>query len=224
MPTASLVNALSRFAKLKWILLSLTLAFSFPAVSQNKIQGGLGVNYPVTVDGSDVVLYEYWKIGINADVIAHIQILEPLSFRPGISYQYLFFHKYVQSLYFGPGAISSTGTGSHVVKLGGELHLGDLNATDARFSIFLGGGYAIERPGRMTITWADDPWSEGNLPNRSCWYGSAGINLEIPITRELSIGSSVKYYRNKAKVPFSNATDDTIWMVNCSILYDIMHF
>jgi hypothetical protein len=224
MPTTSLVNFLFRFANLKWTLLFLTLALSFHAVSQNNIQGDLGINYPVTVDGSDNVLYEYWKIGINADVTAHIKILEPLSFRPGISYQYLIFHKYVQYLSFGPGAISSTGTGSHTVKIGGELHFGDLNERDTRFSIFLGGGYAIERPGRMTIIWADDPWFQGNLPNRRYWYGSAGINLEIPITSELSIGSSVKYFRNKATSTFPDAADDIIWMVNCSILYDIMQF
>lgn len=224
MPTTSLVNVLSRFANLKWILISLTLAVSFTAVSQNKIQGGLGINYPLMVGGPDPVLYEYWKIGINADAAAHIKILKPLSFRPGISYQYIFFHKYTPYLYYGPGPTGSSGTGSHTLKIGSELHFGALDEKKTHFSIFLGGGYAIERPGKMTIRWADYPSFTDTPPNRSYWYGSAGLSLEFPIASKLSIASSVKYFSNKAQATFPNATDDTIWMINCSIVYDIMQF
>jgi hypothetical protein len=212
------------FDTMKWLIISLTLVISVNAFAQNKIQGSLGVNYPVEVDGSDNVLYEYWKFGINAGVNAHIKILEPISFRPGLSYQYLFFHKYVQYIYYGRGAVSSTGTGSHVVKLGGELHFGDVNEENIRLSLFLGGGYAMESPGRMTIVWADYPTGGGSLPNRNYWYGSAGINFEFSIAKAFSIGTSVKYFRNKAQSTSSYATDDTLWMVNCSVLYDIMKF
>jgi hypothetical protein len=210
---------------MKYIIVLFTVTLSFNLFCQNKIQGSLGINYPVVVDGSDIVLYEYWKIGINGGVTAHCKILDALNFRPGISYQYLFFHKYAQYLSYGPGAVNSSGTGSHILKLGGELHLGDGEENRTRFSIFVGGGCAMERPGTMTITWADSPNSStGKLPNRHYWYGSAGINLDFSVTKDFSIGTSIKYLRNKAEADFPNATDDTIWMVNCSILYDFMQF
>jgi hypothetical protein len=210
---------------MKWTILFLTLVLSFNVFSQNKIQINLGMSYPAVVDGSDDVLYEYWKTGINTGVAAHIKILAALNFQPNISYQYLFFHKYYQYVSYGPGPVNSTASGSHVVKFGGELHLGDGEENRTRFSIFVGGGYAMERPGTMAITWTDDLYrSSWQLPTRNYWYGSAGINLEFSLTKHLSIGTSVKYFRNKAESISLYASDNTIWLVNCSMLYDIMLF
>ena len=210
---------------IKWTIILLTLALSINVFSQNKIQIDLGISYPAVVEGSDNVLYQFWKIGINTGVAAHLKILDALNFKPNISYQYLFFHKYIPFVLYGPGLVNSTGSGSHVVKLGGELHLGDVEENRIRFSIFLGAGYAIERPGKMAITWTDNPYgSSWQLPNRNYWYGSAGINLELSLTNYLSIGTSIKYFRNKAESNYPYASDDTIWLVNCSMLYDITIF
>ncbi|HLP81187.1 MAG TPA: hypothetical protein VK141_04220, partial [Nitrosomonas sp.] len=81
---------------IKWTIILLTTAVSFNVFSQNKIQFDLGISYPAVIDGSDNVLYEYWKIGINTGVAAHIKILDAINIKPNISYQYLFFHKYYQ--------------------------------------------------------------------------------------------------------------------------------
>jgi hypothetical protein len=230
MTTISLADSLSRLAIFKWAILSLIFLLSCTAFGQNKIEGNVGINYPVSYGGSDQVLYQYWRVGIHTGVTAHLKILEAVNFRPLASYQYFFFQRFEQTLFAGSRAVDSKADGAHVVKFGGELHLEAGEGKGTRFSIFLGGGYAMERPPAMTITWWDFEGSQGiytsEAPrlNRNYWYGSAGMNLEFSITRDLSIGTSVKYFVNKTQYTGMLATNDTCVMMNCSILYDFLNF
>jgi hypothetical protein len=208
----------------------LLLAVSIPTFSQHAIKGSAGLNYTFVGGGPDAVVYDSWKMGVNLGVTARIALIDEITIRPGVSYQYLLFDTFHQFVYAGAKAVSSTGTGSGVMRLSGEVHLGDCEDGQTRFSFSLGGGYALERPGTMTITWADFEGdrnlytTQHQLRHRDYWYGSVGIDCEFPIAADLAIGTSLRFYGSRPKYNTYYTDDNTLLMLNCSIVYDLINF
>jgi len=210
-------------------IITCVLFVSINLSSQIKLQGKGGLSYPVDIDGYEVELYRYWKIGLNAGVNADIQLSKIFAVKPTITYQYIFFNDYTQEVIAGSKAISSDGNESHIINLGGELCIEDNSDGTTHPFLFLGGGYAIERPGKMNIAWKefenpsrDIYTTEYQIQNRNYWYYSAGFGFGYSIADDLDIRTVISYFANKVKVPTQYKTYNSYWLLSCSLVYDIL--
>jgi hypothetical protein len=115
------------------------------------------------------------------------------------------------------------------VNLGGEACFEDKSNGNGHPYLFLGGGYALERPGKIYITWKDLESSnreiyttEYQVQDRNYWYYSAGFGYGYSIAKDLDIKTSISFFANKVKVPTQYRTYNSYWMLNCSLAYDIV--
>lgn len=169
------------------------MVFAGSSLSQTRVVGSVGANYPIGTDGYQSV-YEQWRPGILAGVRVDVPLASEVRVEPMVTYQHLLFSEYQGFADYE--IIAQEADPSQVIQLGADLQfLLSGNSTVTPY-LFFGGGYQWITFGTVSTTERDLAGNiiktEWERTPKSAWFIEYGLGLRVPVLESFAIQTTIK--------------------------------